>query len=46
MLTSPPDPQPITEAEPVKAAFENNGEPLAAPAATKRKLVRKLAGVM
>ena len=45
VVTSPLDPQLITEAETVKEAFENARDALAALAASRRKLIRKLAGV-
>jgi predicted RNase H-like HicB family nuclease len=44
-VTSPLDPQLITEAETVAEAFENARDALAALAASRRKLFRKLAGV-
>ena len=45
VVTSPLDPQLITEAETVAKAFENARDALAALAASRRKLFRKLAGV-
>jgi len=45
IVTSPLDPQLITEAETVKEAFENAHDALAALAASRRKLIRRLAGV-
>jgi antitoxin HicB len=45
VVTSPLDPQLITEAETVKEAFENARDALAALAASRRKLIKKLAGV-
>ncbi len=45
IVTSPLDPQLITEAETVKEAFENAKDALAALSATRRKLIKKLAGV-
>ena len=39
------DPQLITEAETVKEAFENARDALASLAASRRKLIKKLAGV-
>ena len=45
VVTSPLDPQLITEAESVAEAFENARDALAALAASRRKLFRKLAGV-
>ena len=45
VVMSPLDPQLITEAETVKEAFENARDALAALAASRRKLIRKLAGV-
>ena len=45
IVTSPLDPQLITEAETVKEAFENARDALAALAASRRKLIKKLAGV-
>jgi antitoxin HicB len=45
VVTSPLDPQLITEAETVKEAFENAHDALAALAASRRKLIRRLAGV-
>ncbi len=44
-LTSPLDPQLATEAETVKEAFENARDAMAALAASRRKLIKKLAGV-
>ncbi len=44
-LTSPLDPQLVTEAETVKEAFENARDAMAALAASRRKLIKKLAGV-
>jgi len=45
VVTSPLDPQLITEANTVKEAFENARDALAALAASRRKLIKKLAGV-
>ena len=45
VVTSPLDPQLITEAETVAEAFQNARDALAALAASRRKLFRKLAGV-
>ncbi len=45
VVTSPLDPQLITEAETVKEAFENARDALAALVASRRKLIRRLAGV-
>ncbi len=45
VVTSPLDPQLITEAESIKEAFENARDALAALAASRRKLIKKLAGV-
>jgi predicted RNase H-like HicB family nuclease len=45
VVTSPLDPQLIAEAETVAEAFENARDALAALAASRRKLFRKLAGV-
>jgi len=45
IVTSPLDPQLITEAETVKEAFENAKDALAALSASRRKLIKKLAGV-
>jgi predicted RNase H-like HicB family nuclease len=45
VVTSPPDPQLIAEADPVKEAFDNARDALAALAASRRKLIKKLAGV-
>jgi antitoxin HicB len=45
VVTSPLDPQLITEAETVKEAFENARDALAALVASRRKLINKLAGV-
>jgi antitoxin HicB len=45
VVTSPLDPQLITEGETVKGAFENARDALAALAASRRKLIKKLAGV-
>jgi antitoxin HicB len=45
VVTSPLDPQLITEADTVKEAFENARDALAALAASRRKLIKKLAGV-
>jgi len=44
VVTSPLDPQLITEAETVAEAFENARDALAALASSRRKLFRKLAG--
>jgi len=46
IVTSPLDPQLITEAETVKEAFENAKDALAALSASRRKLIKRLAGVM
>ncbi len=45
VVTSPLDPQLITEADTVKEAFENARDALAALAASRRMLVKKLAGL-
>ena len=45
VVTSPLDPQLITEAETVKEAFENARDALSALASFRRKLIKKLAGV-
>ena len=45
VVTSPLDPQLITEAETIKEAFENARDALAALAASRRKPIKKLAGV-
>lgn len=45
VVTSPLDPQLITEADTVKEAFENARDALTALAASRRKLIKKLAGV-
>jgi antitoxin HicB len=45
VVTSPLDPQLITEAETVKEAFENARDALAALAASRRTLIKKLARV-
>jgi antitoxin HicB len=45
VVTSPLDPQLITEAETIEEAFENARDALAALASSRRKLIRKLAGV-
>jgi antitoxin HicB len=45
IVTSPLDPQLITQAETVKEAFENAKNALAALSASRRKLIKKLAGV-
>ncbi len=45
VLTSPLYPQLITEADTVNEAFDNARDALAALAASRRKLIRKLAGV-
>ena len=45
VVTSPLDPQLITEAESVKEAFENARDALAALANSRRKLIKKLASV-
>ena len=45
IVTSPLDPQLITEAETIKEAFENARDALAALAASRRKLIKRLAGV-
>ena len=45
VVTSPLEPQLITEAETVEEAFENARDALTALAASRRKLIRKLASV-
>jgi antitoxin HicB len=45
IVTSPLDPQLITEAETVKEAFENAKDALVALAASRRQLIKKLASV-
>jgi antitoxin HicB len=45
IVTSPLEPQLITEAETVEDAFENARDALAALAASRRKLIKKLASV-
>jgi len=45
VVTSPLDPQLITEAETIKEAFENARDALGALAASRRKLLKKLARV-
>ena len=45
VVTSPLDPQLVTEAETVAEAFENARDALAALAASRRKLFRRLASV-
>ena len=45
VVTSPLDPQLITEAESVKEALENARDALAALATSRRKLIKKLASV-
>jgi antitoxin HicB len=45
VVTSPLDPQLITEADTVREAFINARDALAALAASRRKLIRKLAGL-
>ena len=45
IVTSPFDPQLITEADTVKEAFENARDALTALAASRRKLIKKLAGI-
>ena len=45
VVTSPLDPYLITEADTIKEAFENACDALAALAASRRKLIKKLAGV-
>jgi antitoxin HicB len=45
VVTSPLDPQLITEAETVKEVFENARDALAALAASRRKLIKKMANV-
>jgi antitoxin HicB len=45
VVTSPLDPQLITEAETIEEAFENARDALAALAASRRKLIRRLAGI-
>ena len=42
VVTSPMDPQLITEGETVKEAFENARDALAALSASRRKLIKKL----
>ena len=44
IVTSPFDPQLITEAETVREAFENARDALTALAASRRKLLKKLVG--
>jgi predicted RNase H-like HicB family nuclease len=44
IVTSPFDPQLITEAETVREAFENARDALAALAASRRKLLKKFVG--
>jgi predicted RNase H-like HicB family nuclease len=44
IVTSPFDPQLITEAETVREAFENARDALTALTASRRKLLRKLVG--
>jgi antitoxin HicB len=44
IVTSPFDPQLITEAETVREAFENARDALNALAASRRKLLKKLVG--
>jgi len=45
IVTSPLDPQLITEAETVKDAFENARDALVALSASRRKLIKKLASL-
>jgi antitoxin HicB len=45
VVTSPLDPQLITEAETIEEAFQNARDALAALAASRRKLIRRLASV-
>ncbi len=45
IVTSPLDPQLITEAETIKEAFENARDAMSALAASRRKLIKKLASV-
>jgi antitoxin HicB len=45
VVTSPLDPQLITEAETIEEAFQNARDALAALAASRRKLIRRLAGI-
>ncbi|MGA2381525.1 MAG: type II toxin-antitoxin system HicB family antitoxin [Spirochaetia bacterium] len=45
IVTSPLDPQLITEAETVKDAFDNARDALAALSASRRRLIKKLASV-
>ncbi len=45
VVTSPLDPQLITEAETIREAFENARDAMAALAASRRKLIKKLASV-
>jgi antitoxin HicB len=45
VVTSPLDPQLITEADTVEEAFENARDALSALAASRRKLIKKLAGI-
>jgi antitoxin HicB len=45
VVTSPLDPQLITEAETVREAFENARDALAALVTSRRKLIKKLAAV-
>jgi predicted RNase H-like HicB family nuclease len=44
IVTSPFDPQLITEAETVREAFENARDALSALAASRRKLLKRLVG--
>ena len=46
IVTSPFDPQVITEAETVREAFENARDALTALTASRRKLLKKLVGTM
>jgi len=46
IVTSPFDPQLITEAETVREAFENARDALNALTASRRKLLKKLVGTM
>jgi antitoxin HicB len=43
VVTSPLDPQLVTEADTIKEAFENARDALAALAGSRRKLIKKLA---
>jgi predicted RNase H-like HicB family nuclease len=44
-VTSPLDPQLITEAETIEEAFQNARDAFAALAASRRKLIRRLVGI-